>query len=376
MASFRKNPNGTYTGTVYVGRDADGKMLREYVTRDTLKEAKAAAREIENDIASRDLSKVGKMKMSKYMDVWMDINKPFLAPTTIKSYKGYIKNHFKGYFGSMVVNQVTDIYIKDYMAKKLLILSPTTVRKHYFVLQKMFREALKNKSPCIGVKPPKENDYKPVLLTEKQFVDIRNAFAAVGPEHEAVILLAGWNGMRRGEIFALKDDDIDEENGLVRVDEALALKEEDYTFELTDPKSDRGIRDIATPDYLIELLLKIIEKNKKKRIAKQKKSKKVVSLSDKRADAETAYPIFSITPSGWSGLYTKVVTTKNLPKVRFHDLRHYHASFLYKNKVPDLYAAERLGHDIWVLKKIYQHLGLEERKNMDDKVRNLLNDPK
>ncbi len=375
MASFRKNPNGTYTGTVYVGRDADGKMLREYVTRDTLREARAAARKIENDIESRDLSKVGKMKMSKYLDVWMDINKPFLAPTTIKSYNGYIKNHFKGYFGNMAVNQITDLHIKDYIAKKLLTLSPTTVRKHFFVLQKMFREALKNKSPCIGVKPPKANDYTPTLPTEEEFDLIRHAFAAIGPEHEAVILLAGWNGMRRGEIFALKDDDIDEENGRIRVDEALALKEDDYTFELKDPKSDKGRRDIATPDYLTELLLKIIESNKKKRAAKSKGREKVVSLTDKRADAETAYPIFSITPDGWSSLYADVIAANDLPKVRFHDLRHYHASFLYKNNVPDLYAAERLGHDIWVLKRIYQHLGLKERQDMDNKVKNLLADP-
>jgi hypothetical protein len=44
---------------------------------------------------------------------------------------------------------------------------------------------------------------------------------------------------------------------------------------------------------------------------------------------------------------------------------------LYKINVPDLYAAERLGHDIWVLKKIYQHLGLEDKKEIDQQVKDI-----
>ncbi|MCX7905067.1 MAG: hypothetical protein N2486_11235, partial [Caloramator sp.] len=77
-------------------------------------------------------------------------------------------------------------------------------------------------------------------------------------------------------------------------------------------------------------------------------------------------PLFKQNPHSFTKKYAKIINNKNynLPKVRFHDLRHYHASLLYKNNVPDLYAAERLGHDIWVLKKIYQHLGLEEKKEI------------
>lgn len=347
MASIRKNSNGTYTATVYVGRDANDKMLRKYVTRPGLKEVKSAARELEEDVASRDLSNVSIMKISYYMDAWLDINRPLLAPTTVKSYKGYVENHFKPFFGRLKMHQITELHIKAYIAEKIPDLSATTIRKHFFTLQKMFRDALKYKSPCLGVKPPKPSDFKPVVPTEKQFDDIHKAFTNAGPEYETAILLAGWCGLRRGEIFALKWDDIDEEKGFIRVDEAMALKEDKYEFELKDPKSSKGMRDVPAPEGLIERLTAIKQKQKSIR-----------------------HRVFTINPDQFTRKYNRIIKKLGL-KIRFHDIRHYHASILYKNNVPDLYAAEKLGHDIWVLKRIYQHLGMDDKKEIDEKVKKL-----
>lgn len=355
MASIKKNKNGTYTATVYVGRDANGKMLRKYVTRDGNHECKVAARELEDEVENKSLNNLSMMKMSVYMDKWLEINKPFLASTTIKLYKIYINTHFKPYFGTMRVNQVTDMLIKKYLADKLSKFSSTTIRKHYFTLSKIFYDALKNKSPLIDLKPPKNAEFKPTIPTELEFSKIVEVFKKIGSEDEAIILLAGWCGLRRGEIFALKWDDINEKDCMIRIDEAVSLEEEGYQFKFKDPKSTNGIRTIIAPDYLIELLKSI----------KQTKPKGINN------EIDIKHEIFSYNPDSFSKKYRKIIKRNNLPHIRFHDLRHYHASLLYKNNVPDIYAAERLGHDIWVLKKIYQHLGLEETKELDQKVKNI-----
>lgn len=355
MATLKKNPNGTWSAEVYVGRDSNGKKLRKYITRDTQKECKNAVRELEEEIANKSLNNLSLMKMSVYMDKWLEINKPLLAPTTIKAYKMYIDCHFKPAFGNMKVNQITDMHIKEYIGTKLSALSSTTVRKHFFTLSKMFSDALKTKSPCIGIKAPKNSDFKPTIPTENEFKNICLAFKEISEEDEAIILLAGWCGMRRGEIFALKWDDLDEINGTIRIDEAVALKEEGYQFDFKDPKSRNGIRKIAVPDYLMELL----------------KSIKSTVPKNKKGDIEIQHEIFKQNPHSFTKKYIRIISEKSLPKIRFHDLRHYHASLLYKNNVPDQYAAERLGHDIWVLKKIYQHLGLEESKEMDQKIKDI-----
>lgn len=355
MASIKKNANGTYSGTVYVGRDSNGKMLRKYVTRDGLKECKDAVRELETEVANKSLNNLSLMKMSDYMDKWLEINKPLLSSTTVKGYKMYIDHHFKPAFGKMKVNQITDMHIKEYLADKLSTLSSTTVRKHYFTLSKILYDALKTKSPCIDIKPPKNAEFKPCIPTEEEFNKIYVAFKEISIEDEAIILLAGWCGLRRGEIFALKWNDINEKEGTIRVDEAVALEEEGYQFDYKQPKSHNGIRTIAAPDYLIDLL----------------KSIKAEKPKNKKGEVDIQYEIFTQNPHSFTKKYTRVLNNKNLPKIRFHDLRHYHASLLYKNNVPDQYAAERLGHDIWVLKKIYQHLGLEDKKDLDNKVKNI-----
>jgi integrase len=345
--------NGSYQATVYVGRDANDKMLRKYITRDGFKECKDAARELEQKIAENDITNASLMRFDAYADKWFSINKPRLAPTTIKAYNTYIKVHFKPFFGKLKVHQITNLLIEEYIAEKLEDHSSTTIRKHFFTLSKMLYDALKTKSPCIGIKPPPNAPFKPYVPSEAEFQIIHETFKEISLEDEIIILLAGECGLRRGEIFAIKLDDIDEKNGTIRIDEAVALEEDSYKFETKLPKSLNGIRTVIVSDYLMGLIKEF------------KKSKKSISQN-----------LFTYNPHTFTKKYIKIRKEKNLPHVRFHDLRHYHASLLYKYNVPDQYAADRLGHDIWVLKKIYQHLGLEEHKELDEKVRDILNKPK
>jgi integrase len=60
--------------------------------------------------------------------------------------------------------------------------------------------------------------------------------------------------------------------------------------------------------------------------------------------------------------------------IRFHDLRHYHATWLYKNGIPDLVAAQRLGDDLQTIKRIYQHIGDDTKKKFDDEIIKKIND--
>ena len=358
MAYIRKNKSGTYTATVYVGRDANDKMLREYVTRPTWHECRDAARELEAEIAARSLTNLAGLRMSDYMDRWIEVNRGILAPSTFQTYKIYIRVHFRPYFKRLRVRDITDMHIKQYISDKLETHSSTTVRKHFFTLSKMLRDALKHKSPCIGIKAPPMGSYKPIVPTEKEFEQIHNLFRAIGPEEEAVILLAGLCGLRRGEIFALKWDDVSWAEEKIRVDEAMAVQEESSIFALKDPKSVNSIRQVPIPEYLLELL----------RDLQKERFKKVEGLKDGELQTMHIIPLNIYT---FTTLYRETIEATGLPRIRLHDLRHYHASLLYKHNVPDHYAAEQLGHDIWVLKKIYQHLGLEEKKELDDKVKSI-----
>lgn len=342
MASIKKLSKDKWQATVFIGRDANGKQLKKKKTFSTEKEAKAFARELEQEIEERKYINIDNIRLSVWMDKWLELNENRLSPSTFVSYQMYVDTHFKPALGSLKLNQINEIHIKQYMNDKLKDLSSTTVRKHMLILRKILYEALKHKSPCNDIELPKKEEYKPRVPTEKEFNEIHEAVK--GTRDEPIVLLAGWCGLRRGEIFALKWNDIDWNNKTIRIDEARAISKDGFVDK--KPKSKKGLRTIAVPEYLIQLL------------DKQRKSQKQIN---KR--------IFNIRPDNYSSYFASIIKKKKLPNIRFHDLRHYHASWLYKQGIPDHYAAQRLGHDINVLKGIYQHLDMDVKTEIDNLIK-------
>ena len=365
MASIKKRPNGTYQATVYTGRDSDGKPLKpEYVTRATLKECKAAARVIEQEIEDRNYSNIPNMSLEAWIEKWLELNKERLSPSTFSLYKTYLKKHYKPFFGAIKLNKLTEVKIKEFINLKLKTLTHSSTRRMMSALRVILHDAMKQKSPARDIKLPLEEKYTPRVLTEKEMEQIHNA--TKGTRDEPIVLIAAWCGLRRGEIFALKWDDIDWDKGTVRVDESYCVTDEGIYIDKL-PKSENGLRTVAVPDYLLDLL----EKMKKAKFDTIKPSKKSKEPSIEIVKAEISHRIFDMRPDSYSSYFAEFIRDNKLPKIRFHDLRHYHASWLYSKNIPDLYAAKMLGHDIHVLKSVYQHLGLDRQVEIEDKIREM-----
>ncbi len=49
-------------------------------------------------------------------------------------------------------------------------------------------------------------------------------------------------------------------------------------------------------------------------------------------------------PDGWSAAFERHVAASGLPRIRYHDLRHTHATLLLAAGVPPKVVSERLGH--------------------------------
>ena len=206
MASFRKRDNGTYQASIYTGRDAKGKQLFEYATRNTLKECKAAAREIEERIAKTNFTDLRRIKTTDWLAEWIELNRNRLSPGTINIYKIYLQAHFIPYFGNIKLDKLNEIHIRRFMAEKLETLSPNTVRKLMSFLNKSLREALKDNNPVKDIQLPGKKKYTPHVVTDEE---LRQLLTIVkGSVDEIIILLAAWCGLRRGEICALKLNDV------------------------------------------------------------------------------------------------------------------------------------------------------------------------
>lgn len=397
MASIKKLDNGRFQATVFVGRDANGKQDKRKRTFDTEKEAKKWSRDLEKEIEERKYTNMDKTRASAWFDNWLELNKNSLSPSTYMSYKMYVNTHFKQAFGAFKLGQITEIHIKKYINDKLSInnkpkkLSSTTVRKHILVLREILYDALKDKSPCRDIEIPKPEKYKPYVLTEKEFEQIHDAVR--GTRDEPIVLLSAWCGLRLGEIFCLKWDDVNWEIGIIRIDENRAISEDGYVDK--KPKSDNGLRNIVVPQVLMAMLKsyrleqatpdtgkkgkipeskkairkwtrKLLKKYECKTIADVPEEQKEEFLAELR---EIQSRIFLMRPDSYSTYFGELIDEKKLPPIRFHDLRHYHATWMYNQHIPDKYAAQRLGHDIKTLKAIYQHLSVDVKDEMDNIIR-------
>ena len=86
---------------------------------------------------------------------------------------------------------------------------------------------------------PIEENNKPHVLTDTEMAKIHDHVR--GTRDEPIILLAAWCGLRRGEIFALKWNDIDWNVGELTVDESYCI-DEDCKYLDKRPKSENGVR--------------------------------------------------------------------------------------------------------------------------------------
>ncbi len=355
------NRNGSFQVRVYIGRDANGKQLFKTATCSTEKEARRAAREFEQEKDEGKLTHIENHRVVVWIEKFMEINKNSYAPSTRVLYKGYLKNHWKPFFKQMKLKELNEIHLKQLLNQLLGKMSDTSARRCMSALRTMLNDALKKRSPARDIKLPKEDKVEYTIPTTKQFFQIHEA--VMGTRDEPIVLLAGWCGLRRGEIFALKIGDIDFKNETVRIDEGLSINE-DSEYEFKDPKSINSFRTVPVPDYLMNLLRVVVAKQ-------AKRDEKVKELKLKKDEKEIK--LFSNRPDNYSSYWAKLRRRKKIPEIRFHDLRHYHATWLYYNDFPDKYAAKLLGDDVNTLKRIYQHLGLDKEQELDDRFRQLRN---
>jgi integrase len=149
------------------------------------------------------------------------------------------------------------------------------------------------------------------------------------------VLLALSTGMRRGEVFALRWKNVNLERGSLSVMESLEQTKTGLRFKA--PKTDKT-RVVTLPAFAIERL----------RLLKRKQAEELLQLGTRqtgdtlvcaRADG------LPLQPQSLTHHFKRLISRiKSLPQVRFHDLRHSHATQLLLAGVHPKVAQERLGH--------------------------------
>lgn len=163
-------------------------------------------------------------------------------------------------------------------------------------------------------------------------------------------------GCRLGESLALTFNDLN--NNTLFINKTISKELYDGSKKITTPKSRSSIRYIKIDDYLLSMILDL---------------KKYYCVSD---NFNLDFYIFggrdSLSVSNIKRRLNKYCNLANLKRIRLHDFRHSHATFLLKNNVPIIEVSRRLGHsDINMTIKTYSHLSNEYEKKVLDTFNSL-----
>lgn len=299
----------------------------------------------------------------EFSQIWLtEVVKPNSSPITLKRYIQFLNNRILPALGPYKLKDINVIiltsFFNDLKTQKTMFknrkntpLSKATIVKAReivnAIMQKAYEFELISNNPCRKVHLQLDNleselnkeetihcydkeTYKKVL----EFLKTEKLF------NRLIIEMALKTGFRRSEIWGLTWDDIDFNNNKISVNRTRHyLKGQGLIVKNTKTKKSR--RTITVASSLIEL------------------------LKEYRNICETEYLVGEKSIDGICSWFKDFQKKNNIPPIRFHDLRHTHATLLLEAGIDLKTISERLGHStIRQTMDTYTHVS----KDLDQKA--------
>lgn len=367
MSSIIKvtNGKGTHYKAVYdLPPFIDGKRRRTSKTfpvGTTLSVVKQflAERELEYARGS-NLSTDYNLTFTQFADMYFETYTQFLSPSTLINYKrayNNSKNHgLKNYFGDVKLRKITSRHIQEYVNFLSSQVSPKSLKNYIMLLNVLFKTAVqlniipKGTNPTMDVVKPKlrKNQIEAFDLEEFNLL-LQLAETDSNPDIKLILNLALLSGIRRGEMAALKWDDVNFKEKYIYIHECrIVLDKQEYT---KPPKTDSGIRKIYVPDRLINIL-------------KEYHCRYMMNQLKFASDFQDKGYVVSkpngepFSPQGISNNYARFMKRheNEIRYLKFHGLRHTYASVLIEQGENPKTVQHNLGHaDVALTLQIYSH---------------------
>jgi integrase len=172
--------------------------------------------------------------------------------STQKNHRHIVKKHLVPRFGDVAIADITRQEVQAYMARLVSDgYAPRSVDHIHDVLSAVLRTAVKwghlKDNPARDVDLPRLLNVRPKwVLTSAQAAALLEALPPLARTMVGVALFAG---LRRGELFALRSRDVDEQNRSLTVSEAV------YEGAFSTPKTAAGHRQIPLSAAAMQLIL-------------------------------------------------------------------------------------------------------------------------
>lgn len=260
------------------------------------------------------------MRFAELFERYIAYARTNLKPQTVYEEERRVRNHIIPRFGDFAVADISPAAVAEWQADMLTVYSPEYIN----AIRGAFGASLRYGAEFYGlpnvlsrVRPVRDNTVKEALhvWTPEQYALFRGQLDGV---LQLFFDTLYYTGMRKSEALALTPADIGA--GVISISKTITTKA-GLAWAVSQTKTKGSVRRISIP----------------------------APLSD-RLRGRTGAFVFSLdgnSPIGTSTLdraFRDATDKAELPRIRIHDLRHSHASFLLSSGCSIVAVSRRLGH--------------------------------
>jgi integrase len=347
---------------MYIGRDPQtGKPRQKWFRFRTLREAEAAQAQLNVQLQGGGFLPNTRLRVSEYLEQWLqDYAVGAVGQTTLRTYQDIVRLHFVPAFGLVPLPKLTPHSIQKFYSQKLQEgLSSTTVNKIHRVLREALGHAVRwgliSRNPATMVDPPRPRKVEMLVWDDEQ-IRLFLAEAKRSSPYHGLYLTALLTGMRQGELLGLRWQDVDLTVGVASVRQTLYRLGGQLIIK--EPKTPKSRRQVALSPIVVEELRQLREKQTEHR----------QQLGDAYMDYNLVFCQEDGKPLHAHNIvqrdFRRISDRAGLRRIRFHDLRHCHATLLLHLGVHPKIVQERLGHaNISMTLDTYSHVvpGMQEQ---------------
>ncbi len=351
---YQRKEDNKWVGSITLG-DHKRKVFYGKTRKEVQEKMKVALHEQQQGT----LVKSTPQTVAQFLADWLEnTHRRRVRPRTYERYSEVIHLHIVPVLGHYQLQKLTAQHVQAFYTKKEDEgLAPTTIHYYHSVLHNALSTAVKwgliSKNVCDLASPPRKERYEIKPLTVEQ---AQTLLATVrGHKWEALFTLALATGMRRGELIALKWQDINLKTGTLQVVRVLTrvptnMPKREHVYVEAEPKTQKSRRSVLIAPFALEAL-------KQHRVRQLEAKLKAGPFWQEHDYVFCTLHGTHLNPNHVVEEFKLLLKKAGLPDIRFHDLRHSAATLLLSLGVHPKIVQELLGHtQISMTMDVYSHV--------------------
>lgn len=342
--------------------EKDGsRKQREFAGSESLKETEKMRIEAQAKYNKKQFIPSSNMLLFDLLDLWQKETSHNLREPTIINRQKHIKQ-LKKWFKNEKIGKINRFKVQKIFNE----LSKTELRKSYIsnlygVIKLSFEYAINileilEDNPCNRVVITGKNSKEERAYTKDEYITLKNhLFNKRNKMYYYFFIFGIKTGMRCGEMLALKWNDIDFENQIIKITKGSFFRKKE--FFISKPKNKNSIRDIYIDDEVIEILHTLQDiQEENKNVYKQYYN-----------DTNFVFQLPNGNNLGHGFVSTFYRNIKEVVKINapIHSMRHTHITWLIENGANLKSIQYRVGHsDIKTTLNIYTHVTEKMKKDV------------